>query len=199
MHPIGLTPLVVYACCEICENAAFAAISWCTLSCVRREQQRWVRHRRADCSMCAAVHSQKAVSAWFTSEQILHFDFAEECGRVPIPSKQETLNQCWCNAGPVLAPHYASTGSTCHVFAGKLLYCFMSYSHFQQTRRWLDPMLFQCWPTAYGAGPTLKHHWVKSSCNCSLCPPVMIALCCLLSSQTGMLSWRLCFLLQCSL
>ena len=25
-------------------------------------------------------------------------------------------------------------------------------------------MLFQCWPTAYGAGPTLKQHWVKSSC-----------------------------------
>ena len=25
-------------------------------------------------------------------------------------------------------------------------------------------MLFQCWPTANGAGPTLKQHWVKSSC-----------------------------------
>ena len=26
-------------------------------------------------------------------------------------------------------------------------------------------MLFQYyWPTAYGTGPTLKHHWVKSSC-----------------------------------
>ena len=28
----------------------------------------------------------------------------------------------------------------------------------------LDPTLFQCWPTAYGAGPTSKQHWVKSSC-----------------------------------
>ena len=27
-----------------------------------------------------------------------------------------------------------------------------------------DPMLFQYWPTANGAGPTLKQHWVKSSC-----------------------------------
>ena len=25
-------------------------------------------------------------------------------------------------------------------------------------------MLFQYWPNAYGAGPTLKQHWVKSSC-----------------------------------
>ena len=25
-------------------------------------------------------------------------------------------------------------------------------------------MLFQYWPTANGAGPTLKQHWVKSSC-----------------------------------
>ena len=27
-----------------------------------------------------------------------------------------------------------------------------------------DPMLFQYWPTANGAGPTLKQRWVKSSC-----------------------------------
>ena len=33
----------------------------------------------------------------------------------------------------------------------------------QQTRGF-DPMLFQYWPTANGAGPTLKQHWVKSSC-----------------------------------
>ena len=193
MHPIGWTPLVVYACCEICENAAFAAISWCTLSCVRSPAP--------PCGLfhvCCHAKPKGSICSLY-SKQIPAFDFAEECGRVPIPSKQETLNQCWCNAGPVLAPHYASTGSTCRVFAGKLLYCFMSYSHFQQTRRWLNPMVFQCWPTAYGAGPTLKHHWVKSPCSCSLCPPVMIALCCLLSSQTGMLSWRLCFLLQCSL
>ena len=26
------------------------------------------------------------------------------------------------------------------------------------------PMLFQYWPTANGAGPTLKQHWVKSPC-----------------------------------
>ena len=26
------------------------------------------------------------------------------------------------------------------------------------------PMLFQCWPTANGAGPTLKQHWVESWC-----------------------------------
>ena len=25
-------------------------------------------------------------------------------------------------------------------------------------------MLFQYWPTAYGAGATLKQHWVKFSC-----------------------------------
>ena len=25
-------------------------------------------------------------------------------------------------------------------------------------------MLFQYWPTACGAGPTLKQHWIKSSC-----------------------------------
>ena len=33
----------------------------------------------------------------------------------------------------------------------------------QQTRGF-DPMLFQYWPTTNGAGPTLKQHWVKSSC-----------------------------------
>ena len=33
----------------------------------------------------------------------------------------------------------------------------------QQTRAF-DPMLFQYWPTANGAGPTLKQHWVESSC-----------------------------------
>ena len=27
-----------------------------------------------------------------------------------------------------------------------------------------DPILFKYWPTAYGTGPTLKQHWVKSSC-----------------------------------
>ena len=33
----------------------------------------------------------------------------------------------------------------------------------QQTRAF-DPMLFQYWPTANGAGPTLTQHWVESSC-----------------------------------
>ena len=33
----------------------------------------------------------------------------------------------------------------------------------QQTRAF-DPMLFQYWPTANGAGPILKQHWVESSC-----------------------------------
>ena len=33
----------------------------------------------------------------------------------------------------------------------------------QQTRTF-DPMLFQYWPTRNGAGPTLKQHWVESSC-----------------------------------
>ena len=32
----------------------------------------------------------------------------------------------------------------------------------QQTRGF-DLMLFQYWPTASGAGPTLKQHWAKSS------------------------------------
>ena len=33
-----------------------------------------------------------------------------------------------------------------------------------QLTRGLDPMLFHCWSTSYGAGPTMKHHWIKSSC-----------------------------------
>ena len=33
-----------------------------------------------------------------------------------------------------------------------------------QETRGLDPMLFQCWPSAVGGGPILKQHWVKSSC-----------------------------------
>ena len=33
----------------------------------------------------------------------------------------------------------------------------------QQTRGF-DPMPFHYWPTANGAGPTLKQHWVKSTC-----------------------------------
>ena len=33
-----------------------------------------------------------------------------------------------------------------------------------QQMRAFDPMLFQYWPTVNGAGPTLKQHWVESSC-----------------------------------
>ena len=33
----------------------------------------------------------------------------------------------------------------------------------QQTRG-LDLMLFQCWTSAVGGGPTMKQHWVISSC-----------------------------------
>ena len=33
----------------------------------------------------------------------------------------------------------------------------------QQTRDF-DPMLFQCWPTVYDAGPTLNKHWANVSC-----------------------------------
>ena len=34
-------------------------------------------------------------------------------------------------------------------------------------------MLFQYWPTAYGAGPTLKQHCVKSLC-CWVYPPFVL-------------------------
>ena len=33
----------------------------------------------------------------------------------------------------------------------------------QQTGR-VDPLVFQCWASAAGGGPTLKHQWVNSSC-----------------------------------
>ena len=33
----------------------------------------------------------------------------------------------------------------------------------QQTR-YINPMLAQCWPTVYDAGPTLDQHWVDVSC-----------------------------------
>ena len=33
----------------------------------------------------------------------------------------------------------------------------------QQTRG-IHLMLFQCWPTVFDAGPTLKQHWVKALC-----------------------------------
>ena len=33
----------------------------------------------------------------------------------------------------------------------------------QQTR-YLEPMLGQCWPIVYDAGPTLAQHWFKVSC-----------------------------------
>ena len=33
----------------------------------------------------------------------------------------------------------------------------------QQTRG-IHPMLFQCWPTVFDAGPTLKQHWVNAPC-----------------------------------
>ena len=39
---------------------------------------------------------------------------------------------------------------------------FAAYTN-QRTRE-IDPMLFQYWPIAYGARPTLKQHWIKSSC-----------------------------------
>ena len=33
----------------------------------------------------------------------------------------------------------------------------------QQTRD-IHPMLFQCWPIVFDAGPTLKQHWVNAPC-----------------------------------
>ena len=33
-----------------------------------------------------------------------------------------------------------------------------------QHTRGIHPMLFQCWPTVFDAGPTLKQHWVNASC-----------------------------------
>ena len=38
-----------------------------------------------------------------------------------------------------------------------------------QQARGLDPMLFQYWPIAYGAGPALKPHCAKSSCLLGRC------------------------------
>ena len=32
-----------------------------------------------------------------------------------------------------------------------------------QQRRGIYPMLFQCWPTVFDAGPTLKQHWVSAT------------------------------------
>ena len=33
-----------------------------------------------------------------------------------------------------------------------------------QQIRGIRPMLFQCWPTVFDAGPTLKQHWVNAPC-----------------------------------
>ena len=30
--------------------------------------------------------------------------------------------------------------------------------------RGIHPMVFQCWPTVFGAGPTLKQYWVNAPC-----------------------------------
>ena len=35
---------------------------------------------------------------------------------------------------------------------------------------WFDPMLFHYWPTANGAGPTLKQHWVNLGVCWESCP-----------------------------
>ena len=58
---------------------------------------------------------------------------------------------CWFNAGQsstTLAQHQSITGSVVY---------------FAQTRG-IQPMLFQCWPTVFDAGPSLKQHWVIAPC-----------------------------------
>ena len=39
-----------------------------------------------------------------------------------------------------------------------------------QQIRDIHPMLFQCWPTVFDAGPTLKQHWVNAPCLTGRCP-----------------------------
>ena len=53
------------------------------------------------------------------------------------------------NAGPALQPIAGSN-------TGSVVY-------FAQTRG-IQPVLFQCWPTVFDAGPSLKQHWVIVSC-----------------------------------
>ena len=62
-----------------------------------------------------------------------------------------------------ISPIYWTSYLLCDYFL-PLCYNIPWWQDVTQKTRGFDPMLFQCWPTAYGAGPTLKQHWFKSSC-----------------------------------
>ena len=34
-----------------------------------------------------------------------------------------------------------------------------------QKTRYVDPMLVQCWPSVFNAGPTLYQRWINVSCS----------------------------------
>ena len=38
------------------------------------------------------------------------------------------------------------------------------YCEIMTSKTNIHPMLFECWPTAYNAGTTLKKHWVDALC-----------------------------------
>ena len=75
--------------------------------------RRWAKIKttltpRIDFAAIPCLQSQKAVSAYLTSNQILTFGFARM-----YPRKQDTLSQCWANVGPAstLVQHSPNIGS----------------------------------------------------------------------------------------
>ena len=45
------------------------------------------------------------------------------------------------------------------------MYKLMKYILHSQKTRGVHPMLAQCWPTVFDAGPTLHQHWLNFSCS----------------------------------
>ena len=71
---------------------------------------------------------------------------------------------CKCTLGRLcivwddtLAQHWANIGWTYRV-------CRVVWDSGPGSKHGIHPMLFQCWPSVFDAGPTLKQHWVNAPC-----------------------------------
>ena len=65
------------------------------------------------------------------------------------------------------APYFRLVGVTIEQ-EGMVLLCVDHKITTQQTRD-VKPMLFQCWPTVFDVGPTIKQHWFNVSRLLGMC------------------------------
>ena len=122
----------------------------------------------------SAVQSQKAVTAYFSSKQLLPFGFAEYDRACFVSESCNSLLKI--TAQHILQPksdfaHYKSHPYKKHWLQGNYLLgrlgtiinrCFhrtsICYLILFRITQWFCPMLFKCWPTAEDGGPTFEQH-----------------------------------------